>query len=170
MPSQRKTKPLMDRIESKIERRNGHWKWIGALSGRSAPQIRLGSPTFRRVSVRKVLAGLLDKSLPNGKELFPVCGEQGCVNPEHMAILTRAEFAKHLWAKGYITAYRGRFTDNEIREIRRLCTPTQPHKQDSKVRQDVMAEKHNVTKGMIGHIVTGRAYKRVEEKTNGTEQ
>lgn len=80
---------LQERFMEKVEHRNGHWLWIGALksvTGYGAIQIDGKARQAHRVSYE-----LFVGPIPEGLHIDHLCRVRRCVNPEHLEPVTCAE-------------------------------------------------------------------------------
>jgi hypothetical protein len=78
---------LEERIDEKTDRKTpaSCWIWMGALD-KGRPVLHVGRGKACR-SVRAILWERLHGPVPKGRAVKTSCGENGCVNPDHMALV-----------------------------------------------------------------------------------
>jgi len=76
-------------LSSKIEIRDGHWRWIGAFTEQEYAQVR--PPGKLPQLAHRVVWELLNGSLPN--RLENTCGTRECVLPTHWVGAEHPQFA-----------------------------------------------------------------------------
>lgn len=87
--------PIGERIDSMIQKKNGHWIWTGCLAGRNRPIIFNGSrKNPGKVNVRKFL---YEKKYGKVAKYTPIvsnCSEKGCVKPSHCRVADDPSYNK----------------------------------------------------------------------------
>jgi hypothetical protein len=83
--------PLSEKLARKVRKTPGCWMWLGASNQDGYPTVwHPGRKTM--VRVHKLLWEAAHGPVPPGKELHhEVCQFARCVNPAHLAAVTRAE-------------------------------------------------------------------------------
>ena len=79
------------------------WEWIGTKSHKYG-QFWNGS---KRVQAHRFSYELLNDSIPKGMVIDHLCRNEGCVNPEHLEVVTHTENVKRGLA-GFVTGLRNR--------------------------------------------------------------
>lgn len=67
------------------------WLWTGSTFPSGYGQIMIGHKNFR---VHRVLWEYVNGKVPTGYELHHACEVRRCVNPEHLALVTRKEHVR----------------------------------------------------------------------------
>jgi hypothetical protein len=145
--------PLIDRIRQHVVIKDDCWEWFGAYQSCGAtPMLRYH---HRTVSVRSAIIQDQGLSIPRGRVATYTCGNPKCVNPEHVAVWTRAKVQKRS-AKEMPLADKlarnkavsvtlrdriGKLTDSDILAIR-----------NSEETEKTLALRYNVTTATIGSI------------------
>ena len=92
-----------DSIEIRIKQKikilpNGCWEWIGAKLKKpygNYGQIRIGTRENNKLKRAHVISYILYKGeIPNGKEIYHICRNTLCVNPDHLQAITHEENCK----------------------------------------------------------------------------
>ena len=87
----RPRRPVAERLEDKFTEGPDCWEWTGAKSKGSG---RIGMPGRSPLSAARAVYELRVGPIPDGLELANVCGNRGCVRPDHHQPMTRSENAK----------------------------------------------------------------------------
>ena len=123
--------PLLDRIESKIERVpfSTCWYWIGAISSRGYGSIYLNG---RIRTAHSVTYEIKYGKVPAGKELNHLCKHKSCCNPDCLEAVTHSENMRYSDAeyragrkrvkKMYCTNGHPLFGPNYVRSRCRTCS------------------------------------------------
>ena len=83
---------LIDRIRQHVVIKDDCWEWFGAYqSCGSSPTTRYNG---RTMSVRRALIEDQGLEIPRGRLATYTCSNPKCVNPEHVAVWTRAKVQK----------------------------------------------------------------------------
>ena len=78
---------------AKIE--GDHWMWIGEVDHVGTPRFRLG----RKAARARLLALRCVGRVEPGLFAVTTCGNDLCVNPEHLTFITPSEFGATRWLK-----------------------------------------------------------------------
>ncbi|HEY2017003.1 MAG TPA: hypothetical protein VGH38_26040 [Bryobacteraceae bacterium] len=75
-----KTKTPEERFWRRIEKRDSCWLWRGrSMNITSAPEVVIHPRRF-------AIEHFTDVGVPAGKIIYPTCGHENCVNPEHQSL------------------------------------------------------------------------------------
>lgn len=92
--------PIVNRIFSKIERKNDCWIWKDAPNQGGYGRLRLeGKPRL----AHRVCYELFKGEIPKDYILHHTCENKKCVNPDHLEAITRTE---HLFKVGHMAHLR----------------------------------------------------------------
>lgn len=82
-----------DRFWEKVEGRgtDGCWEWLGYRGKHGHGQFGAGS---RLVYAYRFSYGLVNGPIPRGQIIHHVCGNSGCVNPDHLETMTQGQHVK----------------------------------------------------------------------------
>jgi hypothetical protein len=83
--------PIRVRLERYFERTDGCWEWTGYKNSVGYGMIGSGGNKSRPLMAHRVAYEIYVGPVPAGMELHHVCQNKGCVNPEHLTPITRAE-------------------------------------------------------------------------------
>ena len=83
--------PLMDRVESHIERIpfSGCWLWTGALNQAGYGWVGVGGGSRDIDRAHRVTYKHYKGPIPEGLEIDHLCRVRSCCNPEHLEAVTR---------------------------------------------------------------------------------
>lgn len=156
--------PLATRFWSKVDvgESDACWEWQGTRVSSGYGQIRtdLGTEYSHRVSWQ-----LHHGEIPAGKEVCHHCDNPPCVNPSHLFVGTRSANMKDMADKGRGNTdpswlyrkgernSRAKLTENQVREIRYLCS-------NGMMQKDV-AKMFNVCKQAVSDIVRRKNWKHI---------
>jgi hypothetical protein len=87
----RKTRPLADRIWSKVEKTPSCWLWHGCIKPSGHGQIQEGPRGGRRLTVHDAVYELLVGPVAADDVLHHKCGVKNCVNLGHLLVVARAD-------------------------------------------------------------------------------
>ena len=124
-----------------VDEATGCWNWNRCKDG-----CGYGLTTLNHRHMRAHIAYYIRRfgPVPNGYELHHVCVNPGCVNPDHLQLITHAEHM-HL-------SPRTKLTVDQVRDIRRLYA-------QGDVSQSTLAEQFGVSAPTISAIITRRNWK-----------
>src|SRR5438477_6063730 len=94
MPSSGLT--LRERVERRLLKTNGGkgcWLWLGAHKPNGYAQIavKTGDGSWKVAYVHRLMFEWHKRAIPSGRELDHLCRVRGCVNPDHLELVTRKE-------------------------------------------------------------------------------
>jgi hypothetical protein len=90
---------LRQRWDAKVKRGDGCWEWQGTKTKYGYGQIYKFQPERRNglALAHRVAFELAFGPIPEGHDVHHICGNRGCVRPDHLEVLTRLEHAsRHL--------------------------------------------------------------------------
>lgn len=93
----RRSRPLSERIEERVDRSGGPsacHPWLGGRGGLGTPQISSGK---RTIAVRRHLYLLEHKSLSSKRLVVMSCGNRDCLNLAHMALRPIRDPVTRFW-------------------------------------------------------------------------
>ena len=97
---------VLERFWAKVDKSGDCWEWTATKSyGYGRIKVNGRMPLAHRISWE--LAN--GREIPAGLEVDHMCFNHGCVNPDHLRLLTRSENAR-IYPPGYVN--RGRPTDH----------------------------------------------------------
>lgn len=155
-----KRRPLAERFWEKVNVRgkNDCWNWTASLSRWGYGSIGHGNGPGTKLAHR-VSWELHHGKIPDGVFVCHHCDNPACVNPEHLFLGTPKDNAQDCIQKGRCCVLRGeeqgraKLTEQDVRSIRKLRTNGASLK--------YLAEKFNVGKTTIGHLLNGDTWKHV---------
>jgi len=77
---------VLDRYS--VDESTGCWEWLGARLNKGYGRCKVGN---QPVQAHRVFYAHHVGPIPDGHDIHHRCGNKGCVNPEHLEPLTRAE-------------------------------------------------------------------------------
>ena len=88
-------KPLIDRLKHRcrIEPATGCWVWTQGSTGNGYPQISLSAICSTPIQVRRLVYVMQVGQISRGSVVVSTCGENGCINPAHLKLMTRKALA-----------------------------------------------------------------------------
>lgn len=114
--------PTVEAIREKCVEEGDCWLWQGAMSHGTRPVARLDG-TRKLVGVRRLMLELCGIE-PGRNKVFPTCGNQACLNHEHLKPMTHAAMLKRVAAQ---TGYAQSVTRNaKIAAGKRKHSPITP--------------------------------------------
>lgn len=78
----------VDRILARVERRDGHWLWLGASNPQGYAKADIGG---RTEALHRWMYKRLRGPVPDNLQIDHLCRVRNCINPDHMEIVTGAE-------------------------------------------------------------------------------
>lgn len=138
---------MEQRFWEKVEKSEGCWNWIGALS------VNFGYGMFNQgkdlgtIKAHRLSWKMQNSEIPEGMMVCHRCDNPKCVRPDHLFLGTAVENNRDKWEKGR----QGRFTPEKARRIRSLHNR---HKDVLTHRR--IADWFGVSKATITHMLTGR--------------
>ena len=78
----------MERFWSKVKKTESCWEWKGAKSSTGYGNF---SVKYKQHGAHRFAWELLRGPVPEGMTLDHICKNRGCVNPEHMEVVSRGE-------------------------------------------------------------------------------
>jgi hypothetical protein len=90
LPRKLRRHPLPVLIRYEIDRETGCWEWRGQRT-RGYGRCKVSDGTGRTVQAHRVFYEHHVGAIPEGHDIHHRCGNRGCVNPEHLEPLTRAQ-------------------------------------------------------------------------------
>lgn len=82
-------KPLLDRLEAKLDKSGDCWLWTGAK--RQSGYGVIGMPRHGVASMHRVAYELYVGPIPDGLAIDHLCGNRACANPAHLEPVTQGE-------------------------------------------------------------------------------
>lgn len=79
---------LSERFWAKVQKTDGCWNWIGAMSIDGYGRMLRGG---KNVNAHRIAYELLVGPIPSGLTLDHLCRNRKCVNPSHLEPVTRGE-------------------------------------------------------------------------------
>lgn len=139
----------------------GHWLWTGLVGENGYGGFQLDG---KKRLAHRVAWELVNGPIPyhdsfHGMTVCHSCDVRNCVNPRHLFLGTQAENIKDRDRKGRRASTQGEnhpscFLENEdVLEIRRLA--------DRGVKQMDIADKFNISRGMVSMIVNRKSWKHI---------
>lgn len=162
-------RPLADRFWKKVRKSDDCWTWTGARNPRGygilayppeQPGAKAKQTTAHRISWELHFGPAAPDQVVCHK-----CDNPACVRPDHLFVGTQAENLADASRKNRLVGNRGIFkgsanvqsklTEGDVRNIRkRYALGGITHK--------ILAREYGVSKGLVGAIITRRAWKHVE--------
>ncbi len=113
--------PITDRLRARFQVGDGCWEW----TGRRRAENSYGHIGFqgRNLLAHRLVYELLVGPIPDGHELDHLCRNKGCVNPDHLEVVTHQENMKRLMALKTHCPSGHEYTEANIYwyDGRRLC-------------------------------------------------
>lgn len=85
----RRAAPVLERYQA--DSATGCWEWSGQRDSAGYGRCKPGGGDARSVMAHRVFYTHHVGAIPEGLDIHHRCGNKGCVNPEHLEPLTRAE-------------------------------------------------------------------------------
>lgn len=141
---------------------SGCWLWTAAADDKGYGRFQLGSGRRGTVLSHRFAYELRNGPIPAGLNALHKCDTPSCVNPDHIFLGTLQDNVRDMDRKGRrnnpmpktqrgSAHYAARFTDQQVREIRR----------DAR-RVCVIAREYGVGHGSISTIKSGKSWAHVQ--------
>ncbi|KKN67414.1 hypothetical protein LCGC14_0461570 [marine sediment metagenome] len=154
-----------DRLLAKVERSpEGCWIWAGhAGRGHTCPQPKLGLGGTS-VSARRAAVELTYGAVPDGIQIFNICGDQLCLAPEHQGARPQRWNVQQVGHPSGIHCGNARINFEIAQEIREAYT-TQPRRVRGGrgVSLVELAAQHDISISTVRQVLTGRTWRRPDE-------
>ena len=142
------------RFWDKVDKSGDCWEWKGAKNPDGYGRFRLRS---RLVQAHRFVYSLAYGNIPRGLCVCHHCDNPGCVNPNHLFLGTlvdnqRDSIAKERCSRGERHG-RTRLVDNDVHEIRRLCSLG--------VTQTLLAKMWKLSRPQVSSIVNKVSWKHI---------
>ena len=150
-PGRKVKEVTIERILERTERDGDCMIWKGATHSQGYGMMRVNGEMR---TVHSVVAELKYGRKPtktSGDRVTRTCDNAACVNPDHIVILDASFILKGK------TVVKGKFSEEQIREIRRRYNEDRYH---GIVRD--LAREYNAKESLISAICRNRLYKRVK--------
>lgn len=141
-----KDQNLLDHLLGYIVKRRWHWHWTGGIANGS-PQARVPGSS-RRVNVARAIYRLLVAPIPEGHQVFRLCGRDDCVRPACLRAATASEVANVVKHRHSVT------TPAQRRAIRKAMA----NRWDRESGVAAVARRIGISKQAAYHIAWGNAF------------
>lgn len=84
------SRPLIDRLNEKIERTDSCWLWRGATTG-GAHAYGMIWQDGKNLLAHRVMHALYKSNIDGGQEIDHLCRNKLCVNPDHLEAVSHKE-------------------------------------------------------------------------------
>lgn len=90
-PLKRPAPAVIRRFMKFVVVQDGHWRWMGAKLPKGYGKFNIGQETYR--SAHRVSYAIFNGLVPHGMDVHhkDCCLKPWCVNPDHLALLTKEE-------------------------------------------------------------------------------
>ncbi len=82
---------ISDRLWRHVDRAEGCWNWLGSKDTKGYGKINSGGRFGHPLFAHRVSWELVNGSIPDGLEIDHKCRNRGCVNPDHLEVVTHQE-------------------------------------------------------------------------------
>lgn len=135
-----------DRFWSYVEKKGPGdcWNWIGHVNGVGYGEFRLNDRTQEYAqTISWIYSG---KDIPEGHQVFPICKNKLCCNPEHM-------YTTYKWESiSGENSYSAKLTKEQVEKIRIMYST-------GRYTQKELALKFGIGSPRIHYILTGQKWK-----------
>jgi hypothetical protein len=150
--------PLQEFVKNRCIETEGCWEWAGAVQPHgSTPTMRHNG---RVAGVRRFLAIDMGKEV-KGKVVTHKCGNPACVNPEHLAVITRGKLQKRIAGeRNYKTnPLRQKKIADKARENSKLNLSIVEQIRAADGSQRKIAAEYGITQATVSCIKSGRTWR-----------
>jgi hypothetical protein len=120
-------KSLAERFAAKVlpEPNSGCWLWAGSINPDGYGKIRVSSRPSYSTGAHRVSWELVHGPVPPGLEMDHLCRVRCCVNPQHLAVVTRSENQlRSPLRRGFLSRYHERSARSSYSEHMRRIMET----------------------------------------------
>lgn len=138
------------------------WLWKGCKNSSGYGQISRGGRPTLMLYVHRVSYQIHHGPIPEGKEVCHRCDVRLCVNPAHLFAGTRSDNMCDMLRKGRgkppkgMRNFKHKFTDDQVREIRR-------ERREKGTHYRVFADRYGVELNTIWLMCQRKSWKHVED-------
>jgi hypothetical protein len=158
-------KSLAERFWKKVRKSDGCWIWTGGTANRGYGVIGCEDNPRKQMHAHRASWIIHFGPIPEGQQVCHQCDNPPCVKPDHLFLGTQAENLADASKKKRLVGNRGAFkgesnlqaklTEDSVRDIRRRYAL-------GGITQGALALEFGVSEGLIGFVITRRAWKHVE--------
>jgi len=150
--------PLQKSVRNRCIESEGCWVWVGAFQPcGTTPTMRLNG---RVAGVRRFLAIDMERDVRD-KVVTHKCGNPACVNPEHLAVITRSKLQKRIAGeRSYKTnPLRQKKIADKARENSKLNLAIVEQIRAADGSQRKIAAEYGITQATVSCIKSGRTWR-----------
>lgn len=146
-----------DRLWARVEKTPTCWLWQGyKLRSGYGRVMYLG----RNYTTHRLSWALTNGPIPDGLWVLHKCDNPPCVRPDHLFLGTRQDNVDDMVAKRRHVAIAPDFKRN-AKVTREQVVAIRQEYAAGGVRYDDIAARHGMTRGAVGHIISGRSWPNV---------
>jgi hypothetical protein len=135
---------------------NDCWNWTAGTCTNGYGNFKANVSAIKTTRASRYVYATRISQIPSGLSVCHKCDNRRCVNPNHLFLGTAKDNAIDKSKKGRCQDHRG-----EKHPEHKLTTPNVIEIIASNATYSSMSAKFGVSKGLIGHIKAGRAWKHV---------
>lgn len=100
---------LEERFWAKVDKSGDCWEWTASKGSHGYGQIGRGAPSKAVLLAHRVSYEIANGPIPHGMVIDHICHNRGCVNPDHLRVVTQKQNLENRSGTRNSTGVRGVF-------------------------------------------------------------